>query len=58
MLFERETFSLSVAMDYYEISFLPKIDLYLDDYHKGCGFLEFKWLVFGFAISFYKRGVR
>lgn len=58
MLFENKRLSLSVAIDYHIISFLPKIELYLDEDYKGCGFLEFKWLMFGFAISFYKKGVR
>lgn len=57
-LFERKTISLSVAMDYHIIAFLPTIELYLDENYKGCGFLEFKWIIFGFAISFYKKGVR
>lgn len=58
MLFESEKLSLSVAMEPHIISFLPKIELFLDEEYRGCGFLEFKWIIFGFAISFYKKGVK
>jgi hypothetical protein len=57
-LYEAERLAFTVSYDKWSISFLPQAELYLNDkngVYDDCGFLELKWLMFGFAITFYGK---
>lgn len=58
ILIDTKAISLTVSFDKWNISIIPSIELVLNekyDVFQGCGYIEFRWLWFGIAISAYGK---